>query len=94
MADITLTVPDDKYVDIQDAFALMRGYSPLIEDDENPGQMIANPETKEEFMHRKLVEFIQDTYKAAQVTINGAANREATLAAAEIHVCDISCTHA
>ncbi len=65
-AEIKITVPNHRIADIQDAFASVYKYQATIN-----GQ--PNPETKAEFMNRKIKKIIKDIYisynaKAAEVT--------------------------
>jgi len=50
-----------------DAFAAARGYQDTIPDPANPGQVIANPQTKQQFFNAALTQFLRDTYKTQTV---------------------------
>lgn len=50
-----------------DAFALMRGYQATVGNDEQ-GQPIPNPQSKQAFFNAELTRYIRETYKAAKVS--------------------------
>lgn len=50
-----------------DAFAAQYGYRATIPDPANPGQTIANPQTKQAFMHRHITAYFRDVAKGAAV---------------------------
>jgi hypothetical protein len=46
-----------------DAFAVARGYQVTIADPQNAGQLIPNPQSKQQFFNAALTRFVNDTYK-------------------------------
>jgi hypothetical protein len=57
MATITITIPDKSIDRVTDGFCYKYSYSPLVYDAN--GKSIPNPETKSQFMRRKVVEYIK-----------------------------------
>lgn len=59
MAQITLNYPDGQGKRIVDAFKGEYNYKDQIEDPENPGEMIPNPESGAAFTKRMVLEFVK-----------------------------------
>jgi len=55
---VTITIPDAKVTDMIDAIAFIHRYKDQIEDPQNPGELIANPETKTQFAQRRMKEVL------------------------------------
>jgi len=70
---ITIGIPDEISSRVLDGFASHHGYRPTIGNE-------ANPETKEQFLKRKVIEFIE---QAVRVQESEAAARAAKQAAIE-----------
>lgn len=71
---------------IEDAFATMRGYQATIPDPANPSNTIPNPQSKQQFFHKSIEQFIRDTYRASKVVaaVNTAKATAETAADAEL----------
>lgn len=54
---------------VMDAFALARGYQAMIPDPANPSNTIPNPQSKQQFFHKSIEQFIRDTYRASKVAV-------------------------
>lgn len=54
---------------IEDAFALIRGYQATLPDPANPSNTIPNPQSKQQFFHKSIEQFIRDTYRASKVAV-------------------------
>jgi len=76
MAQITITIPPAVTNRVIDGFAKRYNYSPTLEDGS------ANPETKTQFAKRKLMEYIKQAVREAE--IQDATNTAATSAAASV----------
>jgi len=74
MAIITINIPANITNRVIDGFAKRYAYAPTLEDG------TANPETKTQFAKRKLIEFIKQSVREAE--IQDATNAAATTAAA------------
>ena len=74
MAQITITIPDTILTRVLNGFAKRYNYSPVLDDGSS------NPETKTQFAKRKVIEFIKQAVKDAE--IQDASNTAATTAAA------------
>jgi hypothetical protein len=61
---ISLTVPDNKAVQINEDFCAYHGWKSTIPDPQNPQATIPNPETKNAFIKRKVGEFIKESVLA------------------------------
>lgn len=68
MAQITLTIPNNKIDDILNAFANNFNYQEFIIDQN--GATIPNPVTKAEFAKSVLIDFIKDVYKSNKIRID------------------------
>lgn len=72
MATFTFTIPDAALTRVVNAFALQHDYQSQVPNpaydplDEQSEQFIANPETKAEFMKRKIREFVKNSVSAAE----------------------------
>jgi hypothetical protein len=91
MGQFTINYPDEKLQDILDAFATAYEYKENIDDPENPGQTIPNPETKAQHAKRQLTIYVRSIVKAnhpAIVSANATTQAaKATVAAdAEIDI--------
>ncbi len=67
---------------VYDAFASQYGYTATIPDPANPGQTIANPQSKKQFFMAKVTLYIKDTYRADAV--NTATKAAGTSASATV----------
>jgi ribosomal protein S3 len=56
MADITITVPDEKIARIRNAFAKRYGYEPQIMINDT---LVDNPQSRAQFMKAKIAEYIR-----------------------------------
>lgn len=74
MTTLTITIPNAITNRVIDGFAKRYNYSPLLENGD------PNPETKAQFAKRKVVEFIKQAVREAE--IQDAANTAATSAGA------------
>lgn len=74
MATITITIPAGITNRVIDGFAKRFNYSPKLEDGS------ANPETKAQFAKRKLIEYIKQSVREAEMqeAINAAATSAGT----------------
>jgi len=72
MAIITITIPDPIANRVLNGFAKRYNYSPTLENGD------PNPETKAQFAKRKVIEFIKQAVREAE--IQEAANAAATAA--------------
>lgn len=73
MATITITIPDNITPRVINGFARRYNYSPTLEDGS------PNPETKAQFAKRKVIEFIKQAVREAEV--QDASNTAASAAA-------------
>jgi len=87
----SLDVPDGVTSTIHDAFASAYGYKAMIDDVDNPGTEIANPESKEAFTFKRIRLYVEDVLggynnKAAVATAlaTSKATNEAVLTAVVI----------
>jgi hypothetical protein len=76
MATITINIPDAIAARVVNGFAQRYNYSPVLENGS------ANPETKSQFAKRKVIEFIKQAVREAEVQT--ATNTAATAAAAGV----------
>ncbi len=85
MAQITFTIPDAQAARILDGFAMHHKYRVTVD---NPGfdpeeiqnpqpATIPNPESKSQFLKRKMIEFVKDSLKAEETRSAMAAARVA-----------------
>lgn len=73
MATLSITIPNAVATRVQDSFCAAHGYQATLPDGS------ANPETKQQFLKRKVVEFIRDSVKAAEATAAAETARQAAL---------------
>ena len=70
MARLTFEIPDGQLRRVLDAFATAYGYQERLPGqpraDGTPGPDVANPENKERFARRKIVEYITDVVKGVE----------------------------
>ncbi len=76
MSTITITIPDNITTRVLNGFAKRYNYSPTLENGS------PNPETKAQFAKRKLIEYIKQAVREAE--IQDAANTAATTAGASV----------
>ena len=57
MAELKVTIPNDKLQDVIDAFCFNYKYQDIIDE-------LPNPQTKAQFAKAKLIEFVKDNFKA------------------------------
>jgi hypothetical protein len=76
MATITITIPDAIASRVINDFAQRFNYSPILEDGS------PNPETKNQFAKRKLIEYIKQSCREAE--IQNATNTAATTAGTSV----------
>ncbi len=98
MAKVTLEIPDDAWDGIKDALATRRGRPDKVanpafdnakpESDSNLKQ-IDNPETKEQFLVRSVIEYIKGEYTAWAKDQNLAAAKAAVDAAVAARVAEV-----
>lgn len=80
MADIqlTFTVPNhtagEASAKLKEAM-LHHGWKEQIEDPENPGQLIDNPETHVQYWKKESIKFARDQYLAARDATNTASGK-------------------
>lgn len=88
MSTIRVTVPDEIIHRIHDAFASQYGRPDEIPDDDNPGAMVPNPETKEQFTERMVARFVEEVTHAYETNKAAEDAREiaATKAKNEINL--------
>lgn len=72
---VTFTIPDDAWPGICDAFASEYQRPETVQQD---GETVPNPETKEQFATRKVIEYVGEIW--------GAYNRRLNLSVAEQQV--------
>jgi hypothetical protein len=82
MASITLTIPDALVTRVLNGFCGLHGYQATIPNPVNPEEMIPNPDTKAEFMRKKLLAII----KRAVLEYEGNEAQRASLAAGDTSV--------
>lgn len=70
MASITLTIPDAIAQRVLNGFCGAHGYSDMVPDPANPGQLIQNPMTKVEFVRKFLLDVIRHDVKAYEGTVS------------------------
>ena len=86
MAQVTITIPDEKVADVRAAFKATYNYQSIIPNPNfdpqlaidpvtNP-QTIDNPETEAQFFQRKIREWIRDVVKAYQAKIAAQTARD------------------
>lgn len=68
---------------IIDAVCYMGGYQDTVPDPNNPGSTIPNPQSKQAFFNKRLIEFLRDNYKAYKVSVAEKAAKATADAAAE-----------
>jgi hypothetical protein len=85
MASFTINYPDGMGQRILDGFCSSYGYQDQIRTADN--QLIPNPETKAEFLKRKVGEFVKSAWKSAEVA---EAKRAAAATITDIDDVDIS----
>lgn len=89
MAQITITIPDEKVADVRTAFKATYNYQTLIANPDfspelpvdpvtNP-EFIDNPETEVQFFKRKIREWIREVVQAYQVKTAATTAREAAI---------------
>lgn len=80
MAQFTITVPDTVVPRLREAYAARYSYQEQIPDPANPGTMIANPETLNQFTTRMIRDQMKQVLAEheAQVARNAAAEKAAT----------------
>lgn len=61
MANITIQIPDAMMPRVVEAFTKQFNYQDQVLDQANPGAMIANPETKNQFTQRQIRDYIKNT---------------------------------
>jgi nucleoid-associated protein YgaU len=66
-----------------EGIAYQHGYQDMIEDPENPGQMIPNPETKAQFAKRMAQRWVKECIKAWEATQAAEQARQDALEDAE-----------
>jgi hypothetical protein len=66
MADITITIADDKLQERIEDFALVHNYQDQIEDDE--GNFIPNPQSKAQFAKMCIKNYIKKISEQATIT--------------------------
>ncbi len=71
---ICINIPEDQSNRVIDAVTSIRKYRVQVEDPNNIGLFITNPESKVQFMKRVLVEFLKDHVSSFE------GNRDANLA--------------
>ena len=72
-----LTVPDGMVGDIVTWFTNFHGYRVDIEDEENPGEMLPNPQTRGEYAREVLGGIIFDAIKRGKAQSDIQAAKEA-----------------
>lgn len=82
MASFNFTIADDDVSRVVDGFAYQYKYQDNIDDPENPGFTIPNPESKTAHAKRRVREFITQTVKAAESKQAAEAARATALNAA------------
>lgn len=80
MTTITITIPDNITPRVINGFAKRYNYSPTLENGD------PNPETKAQFAKRKIIEYIKQSVKEAEMqdATNAAATTAGTSADKEI----------
>ena len=64
MAQISITIPDDRLQRVLDGFASAMKYPDLVPGAD--GMPIPNPETKQQFFRRMLLEYIRTVVRAEE----------------------------
>lgn len=72
MATLSITIPDNQAVEALNYASTALGYQSQIE--QSPGALVPNPETKQQFVRRKIAEYVKGLIISGAVT-------QATLAA-------------
>lgn len=80
--DITTptAIPISHVVDVLSAYW---GYMPTIPDPANPGQSIPNPQTKAQFLKRRIAQFVKDSYVSAKADTGAEGGRQAAIGEAD-----------
>ena len=63
MAKITIDIPDAVKDRVLNAISKAKGYHEMVDDPVNSEEMIANPQSKAEFVKNHLVEYIKGLVK-------------------------------
>lgn len=70
MAQLTITIPPAITQRVINGFALTNNYQELLPDPNGPlGSTIVNPETKVAFCKRKLLEYIKESVRTAEIKV-------------------------
>jgi hypothetical protein len=67
MANVTITIPDDRLQRVLNKFAIAHGYQVNIPDPTTPGQRIPNPQTRAQFLKAQIIKFIQESVKSVEI---------------------------
>ncbi len=74
---ISFTVPEAQKARVIDAFVTAFNYEDEVEDPENPGEMIPNPESKAKMVKREIARYVKDVVKAQELRTADASTRQA-----------------
>ena len=77
MARLSFDIPDEHIPVLLDAFAAVYNYQDQIEDpNEDVVRLIPNPESKQQFAKRRIINFIKNTYTKHKSDMDIMAARE------------------
>lgn len=82
MATLSITIPDNQAVEALNYACITLGYQAQIE--QTPGVLVPNPETKQQFVRRKIAEYVKGLIisgAVTQATIAARQSAESTAAA-------------
>lgn len=85
MAQLTITYPDGMAQRIVNGFSAAHNYQAQIRDVSN--QLIDNPESKAQFVKRKIIEFIRESWRAGELE---EVKRQAAATVVDIDITDIT----
>lgn len=84
MVDITNSIGDSIYPQVLTDFCTQNHYQDTIQDPQNLiGPQIPNPESKDQFMARKMGEFAFESYQSGSAVRSANAARDQAIAAAD-----------
>lgn len=85
MATLSFTIPDKALATVLDAFCSKNGYLPVVLDAN--GKPVVNPESQQQFLKRKVIEFV--TAGAADAAYSAAGKIAADKARSDIGVTQV-----
>lgn len=94
MASITFSFPDESAPLIAAAFCNTYGYQTQVPDPANPGQLIPNPQSPDEFARQKVADYVRDVCRAyiAQQKLAEAQTQARQLAQQQVDAIPVTIT--